>query len=85
MRMSYGLNSSQDTFQKRMDQIFESCKGVLSIADDIQVLGTDENHGTHLHKTMERVRNARIRLNLEKCVIKSKSCTFFVMFTPHME
>ena len=49
----YGLNRSQDIFQKRMDQTFERCKGLVLIADDIQVFGTDENHDTHLHEAME--------------------------------
>ena len=71
-RMSYGLNSSQDIFQKRMDQTFERCKGAIPIADDIQVFGTDDNHDTHLHEAMERVRSAGIKLNFDKCVIKSK-------------
>ena len=75
--MSYGLNRSQDIFQKRMDQTFERCKGTFPIADDIQVFGTDDNHDMHLHKAMERARSSGIELNFEKCVIKSKSCTFF--------
>ena len=80
--MSYGLNSSQDIFQKRMDQTFERWKGANPIADDILVLGTDDNHNTHLHKAMERVRSAGIKLDFEKCMIKSK-CTFFGdVYTP---
>ena len=43
-RMSYGLNSSQNIFQKRMDLTFERFKGAIPIADDIQVFGTDDNH-----------------------------------------
>ena len=63
-------------FRKKMDKTFERCKGAIPIADDIQVFGTDDNHDTHLHEAMERVRSAGIKLNFEKCVIKSKSCTF---------
>ena len=58
-RMSYGLNSSQDIFQKRMDQTFERCKGAIPIADDIQVFGTDNNHDTHLHEAMEESQKCR--------------------------
>ena len=60
-----------------MDQTFGRCKGTISIADDIQVFRTDDNHDTHLHETMDRVRSAGIKLNFEKCVRKSKSFTFF--------
>ena len=56
-RVSFGLNSSQDIFQKRMDQIFERCNGAIPIADDIQVFGTDDNQEMHLHEAMERVRS----------------------------
>ena len=49
-RMSYGLNSSQYIFLKRMDQTFERCKGAIPITNDIQVFGTDDNHDTHLHE-----------------------------------
>ena len=81
--MSYGINSSQDIFQNRMDQTFERCKGTILIADDIQAFCTDDNHDMHLHEAMERVRNAGIKLNFEKCVIKSKSYTFFGnVYTP---
>ena len=75
--MSYGLNILQDIFQKRMDQTSEMCKGVIPIADDIQVFGTDDNHDMYLPEAMDRVRIAGIKLNFEKFVIKSKSCTFF--------
>ena len=60
-----------------MDQNFERCKRAIPIADDIQVFGTDDNHETHLHEARERV------LNFDKCIIKSKSCTFFGnVYTP---
>ena len=75
--MSYGLKSIQDIFQKRMDQTFERCEGAILIADDIQVFGTDDIHDTHLHEMIEWVRSPGIKLNFDKCVIKSKSCTFF--------
>ena len=75
--MYYGLNSSQDIFQKRMDQTVETCRGATPIAGDIQVFGTDDNHDMHLHEVVERIRSAGIKLNFEKCVIKLKSWTFF--------
>ena len=38
---------------------------------------------THLYETMERTSQAVLKLNCEKCVIKSKSCTFFGnVYTP---
>ena len=83
--MPYGMSSSQDIYQKKMDQAFDKCKGVFAIADDIQVYGNDTNHDMHLHEAMERTRQAGLKLNYDKCVIKTKSCTFLVMFIPHRE
>ena len=48
--LSYGLNCSQDIFQKKMDQAFERCKGAIPIADDIQVYGTENTHDLHYMK-----------------------------------
>ena len=68
-----------------MDQTFERCKGAIPIVDDIQVCGTDDNHDTHLHGAIERVRSAGIKLNFDKCVIKSDHVPFLVMFILHRE
>ena len=76
-RMSYGLKCSQDVFQKKMDENFRNCKGAFAIADDIQIYGTESTHDLHLHEAMERTRNAGLKLNYEKCVIRTKSCSFF--------
>ena len=66
-----------------MDQNFERCNGNVPLTDDIQVLGTDDNHDMHLHEAMERFKSTGIKLNFDKCVIKSKSCTFFGnVYTP---
>ena len=84
-KMPYGMSSSQDIYQKKMDQAFDKCKGAFAIADDIQVYGNDTNHDMHLHEAVERTRQAGLKLNYDKCVIKTKSCTFLVMFIPHRE
>ena len=76
-RMSYGSDNSQDIFRKEWTRLLKRCKGAIPIADDIQMFGTDDSHDTHLHKAMERIRSVWIKLDFEKCVIKSKSCTFF--------
>ena len=48
------------------------------------VYGKNEReHAIHLHETMERTRKADIKLNDEKCVIKTKECNFFgTLYTP---
>ena len=74
---------SQDVFQKKIDQTYEKCKGAVGIADDIQVFGSDQTHDLHLHEAMERTRKAGIKLNYDKCIVKSRSCSIFGnIYTP---
>ena len=79
--MPFGLKMSQDIFQKKIDQTYEKCKGAVGIADDIQVFGSDQTHDLHLHEAMERTRKAGIKLNYDKCIVKSRSCSFLVTST----
>ena len=46
-KVPYGMQSSQDIYQKKMDQALDKCKGPFAIADDIQVYGSNTNHDTH--------------------------------------
>ena len=81
--MPFGLKMLQDIFQKKIDQTYEKCKGAVGIADDIQVFGSDQTHDLHLHKAMERTRKAGIKLNYDKCIVKTRSCSFFGnIYTP---
>ena len=75
---------SQDIFQFKIDETYRDCQGAIGIADDITVYGkNDKEHDLHLHETMERTRKAGIKLNDEKCVIKTKECSFFgMLYTP---
>ena len=70
-------------YQKKMDQAFDKCKGAFAIVDDIQVYGNDTNHDMHLHEAVERTGQAGLKLNYDKCVIKTKFCTYFGnVYTP---
>ena len=40
LRMPFGLRMSQDIFQKKIDETSEKCRGVVGIADDINMFGT---------------------------------------------
>ena len=75
-KMPYGIRSSQDIYQKKMDEAFDKWKGAFAIVDDIQVYGNDTNHNMPLHEAMERTRQAGLKMNYDKCVLKTKSCTF---------
>ena len=83
--MPFGLRMSQDIFQFKIDETNRDCEGAIGIADEaVTVYGkSDKEHDLHLHETMERTRKAGIKLNDEKCVIKTKECNFFgMLYTP---
>ena len=78
LRMPFGLNMSQDVFQRKIDEVYEPCAGAVGIADDIAVHGKgSENHDLHLHAAMERTRKYNISLNNEKTLIKERSIQIF--------
>ena len=66
---------SQDIFQWKIDQTYENCQSAVRIAADKQVFGDDSIYD--LHEAMERTRKAGMKLNFDKCIVKSKSCSFF--------
>ena len=82
-RLPFGVKTSQNTFQRKVDETYYACRGAVGIADDILVYGTESNFDLHLHEVMEATRQAGIKLNYDKCIIKTKSCSFFGnVYTP---
>ena len=74
---------SQDIFQKKIDETYKNCRGAVGIADDINVVGTESTHDYNLHEAKERSGKAGIKLNFDKGIVKSKSCSFFdEIYTP---
>ena len=63
--------------------MYNNCQGAVGIADDIQVFGKYPTHDLHLHEAMERTKKAGTKYNYDKCIFKSKSCSFFgSIYTP---
>lgn len=78
LRMPFGLRMSQDIFQKKIDQTFEGCQGVIGIADDIVVFGkTEQEHDQNLHEMIKRCVETGLKLNPKKCRIKQKQIKFY--------
>ena len=46
---------------------------------DVQVFGNEKTHDRNLHEVMEFTRKAGIKLNFDKCIIKTK-CFFLVTY-----
>ena len=78
LRLPFGLNSSQDVFQERMDLILEQCPGTISIADDVGVFGrTEEEHNANLHQLMQATQKHGLVFNGNKCKIDTSQLHFF--------
>ncbi len=77
-RLPFGLSTSQDIFQARMDQILEGLDGVVGIADDVCVFGqNDDDHDDNLINLMNRAADKGLVFNSSKCAIKTDSISFF--------
>ena len=78
LRLPFGIKSSQDIFQQKMDSIFESLTGVTSIVDDLLVYGrTKQEHDQNLRQVLERARNKGVRFNPDKMRIGVTEVPFF--------
>lgn len=78
LRMPFGLSMSQDVFQLRMDQIIESCPGIIGIADDVVVFGkTVKDHDENLHNLFKVAKQHGLTFNSEKCKIKEPQVKFY--------
>jgi transposase InsO family protein len=77
-RLPFGLKTSQDVFQRAMDDILDGLQGVLSIADDITVYGkSEQEHDENLHNMMKRAEQKGLVFNPHKCFIKTSEIPFF--------
>ena len=78
LRLPFGLNVSQDDFQRKMDEILENLPGVTGIADDVCVSGaTGEEHDENLINLMTRAEKKGLVFNSSKCAIKQTEISFF--------
>ena len=67
-RMSFGIMSAQEVFQKRISQSFGDLEGVETDVGDILVWGTTaEEHEHRLKKTLQRCQEINLTLNESKC------------------
>ena len=78
-RLPFGVKISQNTFQRKVDETYYAWRGAVGIVDDILVYGTESNYDLYLHEVMEATRQAGIKLNYDKCTIKTKACSFFFL------
>ena len=68
-RLPFGITSAPEHFQRRMQEILEGLDGIAGLMDDILVHGkTQEEHDQRLQKALQRISDAHLTLNKEKCL-----------------
>ena len=76
-RLSFGISSASEIFQRRMTEMLEDIEGVEASQDDILVAGrTMEQHDEKLRKVLDVIQEAILKLNLKKCVWREPVVTF---------
>lgn len=77
--MPFGLCNAPATFQRLMDRIYKGLiwKSVVVYLDDTNIFSrTFDEHLKHLRIVFQRIRDAGLKLNLEKCNFWMKSLPF---------
>ena len=68
-RLPFGISSSPEYFQKRMDKQLSGMEGVKCRIDDILIIGIDHaQHDERLRKVLDRLVERGLTPNLEKCL-----------------
>ena len=78
--MPFGITVARDVFQRKLDQCFGKTDQVIVIADDIMVVGKQQNHKDHdiaLTNLLETARRCNIKLNFDKLHYKKTEVDFF--------
>ena len=71
-KLPFGISSAPELFQSRMNRLLEGLDGVLCHMDDVLIFASSEaEHATRLKLVLERLQNAGVTLNREKCMTKS--------------
>jgi cleavage and polyadenylation specificity factor subunit 1 len=69
LRMTFGLRNAGNIFQRQMDRILSSLDFVFAYLDDVIVASrSDTEHLLHLCLLFQRLQDAGLVINREKCV-----------------
>ena len=72
-KLPFGLSSTPEHFQKRISDLLSDIPGIQVHIDDIPGLvpgKTPEEHDQRLCKVLQRIRQAKLTLNREKCLFR---------------
>lgn len=76
-RLSFGIASAPEHFQRRMSMIIDGLQGVVCHMDDVHVWGRDQQeHDIRLHTVLCKLQDAGLTLNREKCELSRSEVKF---------
>ena len=76
-RLPFGVSCAPEHFQKTMEKVLEDLPGVVLQVDDILVHGeTQQEHDTRLEAVLQRLVEAGITLNPDKCLFAQETVPF---------
>lgn len=76
-RVPYGLVSAPSAFQKMMETVLKGLPGVRNYLDDVIVAGSSlEEHDRSLRAVLQRLTDAGLTLNMDKCSFRKSSLRF---------
>lgn len=79
-RLNMGLSCSAEIFQREIARILTGIDGQINISDDILIYAKDEiEHDKIVDKVLQRLEENGITINVEKCIFKVTTLTFFGM------
>ncbi|XP_014665850.1 PREDICTED: uncharacterized protein K02A2.6-like [Priapulus caudatus] len=77
-RLMFGINAASEVFQNALSGVLSGLKGCKNMSDDIIVYGqTQESHDKNLKAVLERLEQANLKLNKDKCRFGQKQVTFY--------
>ncbi|KAK3101745.1 hypothetical protein FSP39_006077 [Pinctada imbricata] len=77
-RLPFGITSASEIFQRPMTDILKGLDGVETIIDDVLIYGRNmTEHDERLKLVLERIQNAEIKLNNDKCEYRKERIEYF--------
>ena len=78
--MAFGITVTIDVFQQKLDECFSHIKNLIVIADDIVVIGKQDNHKDHnlaFTTLLQMARRCNVKLNYNKLTVKCTEVNFY--------
>ena len=77
-RLPFGINVSQDVFQRKLDEVYRDIDNVTGIADDIIISGaTQQEHDIAFAKMLNATKENNVSLNSSKLQFKQPTVNFY--------